>query len=113
MFRYEKHDDIQKLTMYHRSRHSFVFQVTNVLGGKERLMSEVKDKDSSTRPNGFNTHTSQRTGGEMFPVSQTELLPVVSENAQKTQKNTEKSPKKVQETECGIIFSPLSLFFSR
>lgn len=58
------------------------------------------------------THTHvTKNGGEMFPVSQTELLPVVSENAQKTQKNTEKSSKKVQETECGITFPPLFFFF--
>lgn len=45
----------------------------------------------------------------MFPVSQTELLPVVSENAQKTQKNTERA-QKVQEMECGGWFRG---FFSR
>lgn len=49
----------------------------------------------------------------MFPVSQTELLPVVSENAQKTQKNTERA-QKVQEMECGGWFRGFfsSFFFS-
>lgn len=49
----------------------------------------------------------------MFPVSQTELLPVVSENAQKTQKNTERA-QKVQEMECGgggLGFFFFSFFF--
>lgn len=51
----------------------------------------------------------------MFPVSQTELLPVVSENAQKTRKNTERA-QKVQEMECGggwfsVFFSSIFSFF--
>lgn len=46
----------------------------------------------------------------MFPVSQTELLPVVSENAQKTQKNTERA-QKVQEMECGGVVSYFFSFF--
>lgn len=46
----------------------------------------------------------------MFPVSQTELLPVVSENAQKTQKNTERA-QKVQEMECGGRFRIFLAFF--
>lgn len=50
----------------------------------------------------------------MFPVSQTELLPVVFENAQKTQKNTEKA-QKVQEMECvgqfRLFFSSFSFLF--
>lgn len=48
----------------------------------------------------------------MFPVSQTELLPVVSENAQKTQKNTERAKKcKKWNVGLGVFFSSFSPFF--
>lgn len=58
MFRYEKHDDIQKPTMHHCCCHLFVLQVTNVL--EKRSMSE--GRIGTVAPNQMeSTHTSQRT----------------------------------------------------
>lgn len=54
-------------------------------------------------------HTRHKEEG-MFPVSQTELLPVASDDAQKTQKNTERAPK-VLEMGCGSHFFFFSAFF--
>lgn len=59
MFRYEKHDDIQKLTMHHCCCHLFVLQVTNVL--EKRSMSE--GRTGTVAPDQMeSTHTSQGTG---------------------------------------------------
>lgn len=111
MFRYEKHDGTQKRTIPHCFCHLFLLQVTNVLGngpcrGRRKVGGTVAPDWMDS------THTSQRTWG-CFPVSQTELLPVVSETAQKTQKEYWKSSKKCKKWNVLFLLWGFFFFFAK